>query len=277
MPPLVYTPSVGLINTVSLFEWSAINPSKGVYNWAPITAVLNQLPAGGSAHIDITAGVYYRADLPSLGAQLFTSCGGWTIPVPWDPIFLQEWDEFVTAYGAQFGADPRISAHGVTGVANVHFPSSGLVPDGQTCDDTAAWLAIGYSPENMEAAFKDSLDNALRAIPTGNIVFAPQPLQWPVWQGESATVQRTAFIAYVGSLYGTLITWESDSAGATGVDAMIANAAKTYGGHLIEQSAQACGTQAMQCLQAAENAVLGTNIELTYEFYLSDVQYLTVP
>lgn len=109
--------------------WNSIEPTEGVFDWTYVDSILSQVAAAGkTASITIIPGVntpqwvyskgavkFFFTDSnpfsPTFGATLFS-------PMPWDPVFLAAWNQFITAFAARYNAHPAISWIRITGPMN---------------------------------------------------------------------------------------------------------------------------------------------------------------
>ncbi|MGD0076259.1 MAG: hypothetical protein ABSD31_18270, partial [Candidatus Binataceae bacterium] len=91
-----------------------------------------------------------------------------TIPVPWDPVFQAKWQELVAAFGVKYGADPAVTNVKLTGIG--YETGVTLLPansarnpiNGGQClsyNDTANWMAIGYTRLRMENAWLETAED----------------------------------------------------------------------------------------------------------------------
>lgn len=99
-----------------LFTWAELEPADDVYNWAPVDAVLTAAHKTGRKvaprvytnlvdHGQGTPGWVFEA-----GAATYTMAD-WSStlqPVPADPVFTREFEEFVAAFGARYDGHPAI-------------------------------------------------------------------------------------------------------------------------------------------------------------------------
>jgi hypothetical protein len=89
-----------------------------------------------------------------------------TIPVFWNPIFLEKKKQFIKAWGARYGANPHVAtvdmacANAITNDWNVPM---------HTEQDIEEWRKLGYAPEKLIAACKELLDVTMAAAP-GKVV-----------------------------------------------------------------------------------------------------------
>ena len=98
------------VDGVSLRQnWSEVEPSDGVYNFAYLDANIQAAQAAGKlVAISVAAGEGTPSWLFAEGAQGFktidpsASCQLVEIPIPWDPVFLSKWTTFIQRLGAHY-------------------------------------------------------------------------------------------------------------------------------------------------------------------------------
>lgn len=141
--------------------WSAVNPSKGVYDWTPvINAAQPFVNAGLTVNLlfsEATEGAtnqvtpaWVTAPVASGGAGApSVSCANQpTMPVYWDPTYEAAWTTFIAAAMQQFSFGNSALAANVgymrfaTGGGAEALPPPGY-NDGGACE--AAWAAAGYT------------------------------------------------------------------------------------------------------------------------------------
>jgi hypothetical protein len=182
-------------------QWQEVAPSEGVYDWSYFDTELARMTnADKAVLLRITAG---GRNTPSwvleAGAQTFsfldtnpysTTYGETlTIPVFWDPIFLEKKKAFIAAMGGHFAAPrvflkrkrppltaigQRLAANGMitlvsTACANA-TTSDWHVPHSEA--DIAQWLALGYTSEKVIQACKETIDATMTAFPHQHILMA---------------------------------------------------------------------------------------------------------
>jgi hypothetical protein len=155
--------------------WSAIESEDGVYDWSGVDALIAQAaPHNKKVSINVTAGWKAPDWLYREGAQKFKFiwdkpwgpdyCSVVTIPVPWDPVFLAKWQDFVAAFGVKYGSNPLVTHVKLTGIGDETGDT--LLPansarnpiNGGQClsyNDTENWQAIGYTRVRVENAWLD--------------------------------------------------------------------------------------------------------------------------
>jgi hypothetical protein len=155
-------------------RWSTVEPSEGTFNWSNIDSVIGMAAANGKkVSISIEAGIFTPSWVYAQGAQSFqfvwdTSwgpaiCSTVTIPLPWDPVFLNKWAGFVDAFGAKYDGNPYVSHVKLTGIngktqeTTLPHKVGENINNGQCTgfDDIADWQAAGYTRTKVETAFQE--------------------------------------------------------------------------------------------------------------------------
>lgn len=153
--------------------WSNIETQEGVYDWTYLDDQIQLISdAGKKVSLVINSG---GQDIPAWvmkpQVQKFSFINKntyqasyntkMTIPVFWDPIYLQKKIAFIKAAGQRYASNPNIvvfdaqCANAVTADWNV--PSSK--------EDVAAWNAAGFSSDKVLTACEQVLDATMDAFP----------------------------------------------------------------------------------------------------------------
>jgi PKD repeat protein len=175
--------------------WDYIEPTQGSYNWAYLDSVINAaVAAGKKVSLSIAAGVRTPAWVYAAGAQAFTFVDNTspltqTLPVPWDPVFLTQWTNFITQLGNRYAATPQLTQVKITGInyasSETMLPySTGVqVTVGTntwtTTNDVADWVAVGYTRTKVENAWQTIADTFSQAFPRQQISAILVPNHFP--------------------------------------------------------------------------------------------------
>ncbi|HTX01769.1 MAG TPA: beta-galactosidase [Acidimicrobiales bacterium] len=140
-----------LAGTTLTFDWSALEPSPGVYDWQPVEQaiaaweaagkkVILRVSAGSSLAWGDGAGDGTPAWVYALGVWRVDDDGS-LLPAYWDRPFVEAYSTFLAAYAARFDGDRAIA-----------FIEMGIGEGGETLPDTqsdtdrlALWSRYGYS------------------------------------------------------------------------------------------------------------------------------------
>jgi hypothetical protein len=155
--------------------WGEVEPRDGVFNWSGVDALIAQVaPYNKKVSINVLAGWKTPSWIYTERAQGFefvwdkpwgpAYCTIVTTPVPWDPVFLAKWQDFITALGAKYGSNSAVTHVKLTGIgyetgATVLPSNAAANPiNGGQCvsyNDAQNWLAIGYTRVRLENAWLD--------------------------------------------------------------------------------------------------------------------------
>jgi PKD repeat protein len=213
--------------------WNAIETGDGVYDWSYLDSQVGAAASAGKrVSISVLPGIYAPAWLYADGAQSFgfvdtTSPSTQTIPIPWDPIYLAKWQQFIHDLGVRYGGNSSVSHVKTTGI-NAETPelvlpqSTGVSASNgtttwTTTNDVADWQAAGYTRVKILAAWQTIGDAWSQAFP-----------------------QKQMALEIVGKGLPPLDDNGNVMAGTTGdgqgVAAIIKNAIASYGAQFIAQN-----------------------------------------
>lgn len=166
-------------------SWKNLEPSDGVFNWSFLDGqVAAAAAAGKKVNLAVMTGVAAPAWVYADGARSFTfvtanSPASNTIPLPWDPVYLTKWRQFVTAFGARYNSNPAVAFVKVTGISAL--TEEALLPTAtgstttqgsqawRTTNDVANWKAAGYTRTVIENAWRSIADSFSQAFPAKRI------------------------------------------------------------------------------------------------------------
>jgi Beta-galactosidase len=160
--------------------WPAVQPAEGVYDWSYLDQqvarsaaagkqILLRVVAGGEETPPwvVAAGVH-TVTFVDKNRYHATYQQPLTIPVFWDPMFLQHKTQLIRAMGQQFSAHPHlvvVSASCANATSDDwHVP--------HTSADVANWLAAGYTSAQLIAACQAILDTTMTAFPNQYVLLA---------------------------------------------------------------------------------------------------------
>jgi hypothetical protein len=158
-------------------NWRDLETADGVYNWTPLDNILSQ---AATAHKKVILRVYANADgffaaspdwyFAKPGVlyyqTAFAASNGIKLPIPWDPIFHQEYGQFLTALGIRYNGNANIefiqsiAAGGVYGEM-LMAPGCGI-GGGSACPP-------GYSAAVALASAEYWIDQHRTAFPNTNL------------------------------------------------------------------------------------------------------------
>ncbi len=142
------------------FRWSWLEPREGFYDWSRLDNQIAQaanrgkkvsisiVPGWGTPDWVYDAGAARYAFMFSPGGGMM-ACRQASIPVPWDPVFMGKWQQFVRAAGAHYDNNPAIVSMKLLGI-NANTPEMILPHAGpwSKCpnnDQIANWQKAGYT------------------------------------------------------------------------------------------------------------------------------------
>jgi hypothetical protein len=187
--------------------WNDIETSPGVYNW---TRLDEQFARANTYNLNISLGLVngmaYPTWLESEGAQtfsyLFRGTTAAKMPVPWDPVFLEHWTQFIGAAGERYGDSPALSLVHITTSSGNGFEMQ--LPSTPT--DVANWNAIGYTVDRHVAAYEQVIDAFGAAFPNKALDLEVHPVL-----GGDAVAERSVAYANdeLGNRFGVFAAWWS--------------------------------------------------------------------
>jgi hypothetical protein len=155
--------------------WDHLEPAHGVYDWSVLDQPLAQAVAAGKAvTLSCTAGIRTPDWVYAEGAAPFAYTQGGVdqvIPLPWDPVFLADWEDFVTAFGERYASNPAVVQVKLTGLNR--DTNEVLLP--RTAADTAHWQSVGYTSTRVSDAFEEIEDTFAQAFPSQQLAIIIVP------------------------------------------------------------------------------------------------------
>ena len=170
------------------YDWNAIEPQDGVFNWSTIDNQIAQVRAHGKMiSLGVKAGFRSPSWIYAEGAQKFDFvwdlpslaplCSVQSLPVPWDPIFLSKWNLFVQALGRRYSSNAALTDVKISGINSkteeLTLPHSvNVAINGGQCtsyNDVENWQAIGYTRTKVENAWQQIADTFHSSFPLPNI------------------------------------------------------------------------------------------------------------
>ena len=159
-------------------NWRSIEAEEDIYDWTYIDAMLARAAdANRQAILRISAGPNTPDWVFEAGAEEFIylepnfDFEEARMAVPWDPIFLEKWNDFVNELGSRYNNHPQLAAVIVTGASRsteMHLP--------RTLDDQAQWQLQGYSLENITSAWRRVIDDFANTFPDTALMLAVSPV-----------------------------------------------------------------------------------------------------
>ncbi|MFT3743607.1 MAG: carboxypeptidase-like regulatory domain-containing protein [Pyrinomonadaceae bacterium] len=143
-------------------SWKDIETADNTYNWSIID---NQLASAQSFGKKISFAIGGGPNSPSWlfaqGAQSISYSVPFsgTIPIPWDPVFLAKWKEFITALGSRYANNTTIQLVYMTNSSQNGFEMQ--LP----FNPTPSYATIGYTDQRMIDSWQQIIDTYKTAFP----------------------------------------------------------------------------------------------------------------
>jgi hypothetical protein len=161
-------------------RWQEVESAEGVYDWSYFDREIARADqAGKQVLLRITSGGRNTPQwVFDAGVQTFsfidsnpyheTYNQSMSMPIFWDPIFLQKKLRLITAMGERFASHSALTVVGVS-CANA-TTDDWNVPDRK--EDVSTWRAIGYTSERLIDACNRLIDATINAFPNQLITLA---------------------------------------------------------------------------------------------------------
>lgn len=180
--PLSILENPGIIGIHMKASWKSIETSGGVYDWSELDDGINKVTTyGKKVSLNLYAGGINTPEwvLSNPDVQLFTFLDtnkyhssyykDISIPVFWDPVFLEKKINFIQAAGERYANDPNVVATMVS-FANAmsnewHIPHHVGEICGKEIDQVQDWLDAGYTHEKMLQTGKTTIDAWAQSFP----------------------------------------------------------------------------------------------------------------
>ncbi len=178
-------------------QWCNLEPSEGVFDWAPIQEVFNEvrgLNGPGGRPMFVTLSIIPGFESPGWvlghrGVQTIRSEWAYQgkvvtparyLPLPWNQTYLELWYGFLRHLAAAFGDDPQFRMIAVggptsvsdemslpnwTGDASAHPPEVDPAAGAYGGSDIEMWEAAGYTPESYIGAWAQTFHAYHRIFP----------------------------------------------------------------------------------------------------------------
>ena len=154
----------------------------------------------------------------------FAKCSTVALPVPWDPVYVGAWTQFIGALGARYAGNPQVSAVKVAGINGKTIEQVLPVQAPAGCPNPIeplnGWLAVGYRPSLLTRAWASELNAYLAAFHAMPMVLQTGPWSMP-GINEQGQVTRpdwgltTVLMRQFASAAGSRAILENDGLAAT--------------------------------------------------------------
>jgi hypothetical protein len=151
------------------FKWRTLEPQAGQYNWAPIDHALAVTGnAGKKLMLRVVAGINSPEWVYQGGAQAFDFSNAdlahpsnypthLRMPIPWDEVYLKQWEEFIQAFGKRYQANSQ--------VYSIQMAGGGHIGEMNLPKAYQKWQQAGYTDEKLIGAWKRIIDAYQQAFP----------------------------------------------------------------------------------------------------------------
>lgn len=162
------------------YRWMWLEPREGHYDWSQIDNVINQAASRGKkVSISIVPGWGTPDWVYAAGAARYSymfgpgggmeACRQASIPVPWDPVFMGKWQNFVRAAGAHYDNNPAVVSMKLLGInANTPemiLPHAGPWSHCPNSDQISNWQKSGYTRTRLVQTWQAMANLWMGAFP----------------------------------------------------------------------------------------------------------------
>jgi hypothetical protein len=182
--------------------WSEMEKADGDYNWSKVDAML---AAAQAAHkpmgLGVAAGFRSPPWLEDAGAQMITESlirsfaptRIMSMPLPWDPVYLNKWGAFLNMLGQRYDQNPNLAYVTVAGMGVAFEPFMAKAPE-----DVEKFRSLGGLEKWTEGSEK-IIDLYAQAFPHTPVIFAMnRPIASPDADDALATVVDYGLQKYPG-------------------------------------------------------------------------------
>lgn len=218
--------------TITL-PWNELEPSPGVYDWSLLDAGI-RVAGRRPVMIGVAPGVntpswVYAAGAASIAMTWsfrygYPMCSTVRLPLPWDAAYMAAWTRFIGAFGARYNANPQVVAVKIAGINGKTIEQVLPLDPPQRCPDAVdpvpEWLAAGYRPALLQAAWAQILQAWVAAFPAKSMVLQTGPWAMPGINDQGRRTRpdwglTTALMQQYVAAVGARAIIENDGLGAT--------------------------------------------------------------
>jgi glycosyl hydrolase family 42 (putative beta-galactosidase) len=150
-------------------RWNIIEPEQGVFDWSSLDAHVRAATGAGKHFVlSVVAGMDTPHWVYGLGASAVRLSRG-TVPIPWDPTYLQYFKRMIAQLGAHYANNPALDGVHITGI-NYGSGETFLVA-GPSAADCRPWMEAGYSASRVISAYSQILNEFTDDFP--RVQFSP--------------------------------------------------------------------------------------------------------
>jgi hypothetical protein len=201
-------------------SWDALEPAEGGFNWSLLDGEVGRARTHHK-HISLSveAGFHTPAWVFAAGAAAFylvwdkpwgpPLCSQQRIPVPWDPVYVSKWQDFIVQLGRRYESQPALSNVKLTGINS--RTQEAILPHGwgnevgagtTACmpkDDVAQWLQAGYTRTKVERAWATIVQTFTRAFTRPQLAVMVVPGGFPPIDAQGGVIPRQAQDFQIGA------------------------------------------------------------------------------
>jgi Beta-galactosidase len=183
-----------------LYKWSELEPVQGRFDWRSMDDQISQASAHGKkVSLGIQPGIFSPSWVYANGARAFTfrwdkpwgppPCTQISFPIPWDPVYLGEWDRFITELGRRYKDQSRLVLVKIEGI-NAQSPEF-LLPHSRSgehsrplvscspSNDLDEWNSAGYRPHRIVSVWQTLAATYGEAFPYQHLILETGPWEMP--------------------------------------------------------------------------------------------------
>ncbi len=263
--------------------WSDVQPAPDRFDWTFIDSQVQAASASGKKVILLVLPGAFTPQWALQGVQSaqfvvdygFVQGTTVTLPMPWDATYLDRWFAFVRVLGQRYDSNPAVVNIPATGPTSISEEMS--LPNDPTA--VAQWKQLGYTLQEYEGAWQQTLAAYVRSFPTTQISLTFYP-GLPIPDAAAETATRVDVASFAFTNYGQHVTFQENGLSARkadphlGYDLVQQYSTKTTAGFEMGTSAtekpdQMGGTTAASALQASVDLGLKAGIKFL-EIYEKD-------
>ena len=180
--------------------WGDVETADHTYYWTALDSLIAQA-AGANKKITlwVMPGYNTPAWVYAEGAKSFQFvwdrpwgpplCSVQTMPLPWDPIYLEKWMTLIHALGARYSSNITVVGVKVIGVNSIddetnlpHTVNEAITNGSTSCtgyDDVTNWQAAGYTRTLIETTWTQIAQAYQEAFPATYMMGVLQPYGFP--------------------------------------------------------------------------------------------------
>jgi Beta-galactosidase len=188
--------------------WNVVQPQSSSYDWSTIDQALSLAAQNGMrVGVSISAGIATPRWVYDNGAtryQLLDRSGN-SMPIPWEPAYVNQWLAFVRTFGARYDRNPALAYVIITGF----MQTNGMFLAGGADEINLSVLAVRAGYPDLSTAYLFAAERITSAImdafPTTACIITMQA-PFPDLGDLQGTVSDWGVATYPGR-FGTMSNW----------------------------------------------------------------------